>query len=132
MYDNVGGILKTIAKVEACIGFIASTVFGIAMTSVSRQILVGILIFFLGSFFSWIASLGLYAFGQIVENTDTLVRQTQKNDFQLSQRISSVAYQPISPTGQANQDSREHKWKCSGCGNMISDDVCPYCGKEYK
>ncbi len=25
-----------------------------------------------------------------------------------------------------------HKWRCSTCGNMISEDPCPYCSNMYR
>lgn len=27
-------------------------------------------------------------------------------------------------------NSTNHKWRCSGCGNMISTEFCPHCGKN--
>ena len=32
----------------------------------------------------------------------------------------------------SNSSGKEHKWACSGCGNMVSSDTCPYCGKRFE
>ncbi|MBE6618811.1 MAG: zinc-ribbon domain-containing protein [Ruminococcaceae bacterium] len=28
-----------------------------------------------------------------------------------------------------SNNTANHKWRCNGCGNMISTDFCPHCGK---
>ena len=74
MYSNIGKKIKTVAQVGAWIGIIASFIFGIAL--IKSSFLLGIVSIAACSFASWIASLTLYGFGHLIENTDKLVRNT--------------------------------------------------------
>ena len=97
MFSNIGKKIKTLAKVLCWIGIILSVISGIGIIAASGQIgssyssysygynssvpalssgsavLIGILVILLGSLFSWIGSFMLYGFGQMVDNSDTLV-----------------------------------------------------------
>ena len=65
MYDNIGGKLKTLAKVQFWIAAIASAIAGIVML-VSEMVLG--LLFLLGvPVIAWVASWLLYGFGELVE-----------------------------------------------------------------
>ena len=80
MYDNVGGKIKGIAKAVAVIGIIASVLAGAGLALEDEDaIIFGLLIMILGSFVSWVSTLTLYGFGQLIENTDKLVEQNKKN-----------------------------------------------------
>lgn len=73
MFDNIGKKIKTLAQVVCWIGIIASVIAGLAALAVS--ILSGLLIMGLGSLASWIGSFLTYGFGQLIENSDILVKQ---------------------------------------------------------
>ena len=75
MFENIGGKIKALAQVVCWIGIIASVICGIIMMTIGEAgfNLVGFLIMILGSLFSWIGSFMTYGFGQLIENTDTLV-----------------------------------------------------------
>ena len=62
-----------LAQVVCWIGIIASVIVGLAALAVS--ILSGLLIMGLGSLASWIGSFLTYGFGQLIENSDILVKQ---------------------------------------------------------
>ena len=62
-----------------------------------------------------------YGFGQLVENSDILVQQGNKPP------VTTTNTNNIS-TSQTVQG--EHMWRCEGCGNMISQEICPVCNKE--
>ncbi len=72
MFNNIGGKIKTLASVITWIGIICSIVGGATMMGFLFP-LPGLLIMIVGSLASWISSFLLYAFGQLVENTDKLV-----------------------------------------------------------
>lgn len=75
MFSNIGGKLKKFAVVFTYLGIIISVIYGFVLISQDDDlILPGVLTVFLGSLGSWICSLFLYAFGQLVQNTDKLVR----------------------------------------------------------
>ena len=84
MFDDVGGKLKTIAKVFCWIGIVLSVIYGISIIAGLVKIngfvafLMGLLVAAILSFVSWISSLGLYALGEILENSDHVKRTSQK------------------------------------------------------
>ena len=108
MFDNIGGKMKGLAVIICCIGIAASVIFGLSLMS-NDVPLAGVIVIVAGSLSSWIGSFALYGFGQLVENSDTMVRLLRQN-------------QPGQNAG--------HQWRCSKCGNMISDFPCPYCGSN--
>ena len=73
MFDNIGGKIKTLAKVVCWIGIVASVILGL----LSMNVITALLIMGIGSLSSWIGSFMTYGFGQLIENTDILVKQSQ-------------------------------------------------------
>lgn len=77
MFNNIGGKIKSVASVLTGLGIAISIVIGIIAIIASAPG-IGLLTIFLGSLASWLSSLTLYGFGQLIENTDKLVKmQTQ-------------------------------------------------------
>ena len=72
MFSNVGGKIKGLAQVITWIGIVASVIGGIVLMS-NVGFITGLLTAVVGSLFSWIGSLALYGFGQLVENSDQCV-----------------------------------------------------------
>ncbi len=73
MFDDIGGKLKGLAKVTTILGIISSVLSGIVQAI--DQPLAGILTMVLGSVLFWIGSFTIYGLGQLIENTDELVKQ---------------------------------------------------------
>lgn len=76
MFSNIEKKIKTLAKVLTWIGIVGSVLAGLMLiiTGMSQGaggagVALGILMMVLGSLGSWISSLTLYAFGQLVEDT---------------------------------------------------------------
>jgi len=81
MFNNIGGKIKALAKLVCWIGIVCSVIAGMIMiaNAVYVSALVLAIIFVLvGSLISWISSFTLYGFGQLIENTDRLVQNSQK------------------------------------------------------
>ena len=74
MFDNIGGKIKTLAKVVCWIGIVASVILGL----LSRNAITALLFIGIGSLGSWIGSFMTYGFGQLIENTDILVKQGEE------------------------------------------------------
>ena len=77
MFNNIGGKIKALAKVLCWIGIVFSVIGGIAMMlsqQADQGVLLGILTIVVGCLVSWIGSFFAYGFGQLIENTDELVR----------------------------------------------------------
>ncbi len=73
MFDNIGRKVKGLAETLCVLGIIASVIAGIALAA-SNQPLQGLIYAAVGALLSWVGSFGLYALGQLVENSD---RQTE-------------------------------------------------------
>ena len=86
MFNNIGSKIMKLAKVICWLGIIASVISGIVTIvagSGSRYtagagVLSGILIIVVGSLFSWIGSFFTYGFGQLIENTDEIRKNTSE------------------------------------------------------
>ncbi len=96
MFNNIGGKIKGLAQVIAWIGIIASFIIGINLMSTAARFgsysdssligglgsFAGILVIVIGSLFSWIGSFVLYGFGQLVENSDTMIEMMDEGSFE--------------------------------------------------
>ena len=74
MYNNIGKKCKTVAVVVCWIGVISSIILGIFLISLN-SVLYGFLYIVAGPLISWVGSLGLYGFGEIVENSIAIVEK---------------------------------------------------------
>lgn len=73
MFDNIASKIKTLAQVWCLGGIGISIIYGINLMT-GDAVLFGLLIILLGSLISWVSSFCLYGFGQLIENSDTIVR----------------------------------------------------------
>jgi len=123
MFDNIGSKIKTLAKVVCWIGIIASIIIGfILLVQDEDTVLAGLLTMILGSLGSWIGSFMTYGFGQLIENSDILVSQNKNK---------TIGHQSFhSNSSSTPKEQHSHTWRCSGCGNMISETICPHCGNS--
>lgn len=135
MYDNIGGKIKTVAKVVGFTGIGISILTGLLFLLVAfseekfSYFGIGILVAFLGSLISWVSTIALYGFGQLVENTDVIAKQSkrQTGDLQyygdmINESISSTKYQ------ESHADKSTTSRYCTNCGKIVTGNVCPYCG----
>ena len=77
MFDNIGGKIKTLAKVVCWIGIIASCLCGIILIGINTNTaFIGFMVLIVGSFSSWIGSFMTYGLGQLIENSDILVENS--------------------------------------------------------
>lgn len=80
MFSNIGKKIKVYAQVLTWIGIIGFTVWGlmICFSEGELSFVRGIVIAVSGSLGSWLSCLCLYGFGQLVDNSDKLVRLLSK------------------------------------------------------
>lgn len=81
MFDNIGQKIMTLAKVFCWIGIIISVLCGLVIMFAARYgsgFIPGVFTAAIGSLASWISSLALYGFGQLIDNTDSIVYQLRK------------------------------------------------------
>lgn len=83
MFNNIGGKIKVVAMTLCIIGIVFSVIAGFALIVADEStMLSGILLIIVGPIASWIGSFMTYGFGQLVENSDILVRQGYKREAQ--------------------------------------------------
>ena len=80
IFDNIGGKIKTLAKVLCWIGIIASIIGAIALWAQNDQydyytrtttntVGIGFIVLLSGCVVSWVGSLFMYGFGELIEET---------------------------------------------------------------
>ena len=75
MFNNVGGKIKGLAQVLTWIGIAASIIGALIQTKTS--IILAVLTLGLGILFSWLSNLVLYGFGELVENSSIIAKESQ-------------------------------------------------------
>lgn len=125
MFNNVGSKIKSVAQLVTLIGILVSVISGIVVTVVDSPI--GLIIIVAGSIASWLLSLTLYGFGQLIENTDILVANSKRQETEYK---SPTTVQPATSIDSVNTPEPKHKWRCPKCGKMINDSTCPFCGNK--
>jgi len=135
MFDNVGGKLKTIAKVEMIIGIVASVILGFTFLTGGR-VFGGLLIVIIGVFSSWFGSLVIYGIGQAVENSETILysvrnqNNSEMNKSKMSTAPVGMNYHAIDE--MAAQKEANGEWRCE-CGRVNKKYVSTcVCGKSRK
>lgn len=77
MFENIGGKIKTLAEIICWIGIAGSIVAGfLILMSTEGSTLSGIFLLLGGPLFSWIGSFVLYGFGELIEKTSEIARNT--------------------------------------------------------
>ena len=77
MFDNIGGKIKALAKVVCWVGIIVFCLIGLIIMAAGQSagaISIGVLTAGIGSLLSWVGSFFTYGFGQLIENSDILVK----------------------------------------------------------
>ena len=83
MFDHIGGKIKNVAKAVCWSGIVLSIVFGLILLialstdSLAIGIAVAIPVTVLGAFLSWIGSFTLYGYGELIELTAKIERNTK-------------------------------------------------------
>ena len=90
MFSNIGNKLKGLAITLTVLGIISSLVYGIIVIVSTEDlhgsakisgVIGGLLIIVLGSILSWVGSLALYGFGQLVDSAQNIEKRlTGKTD----------------------------------------------------
>ena len=137
MFDNIGKKLMDVAKILCWLGIIASLILGIALIAIgtadtsryndqaTSSVITGIIIIVVGCITSWISSIALYGFGQLIEDNKAMRRLMEENV--AKQQSASLAGTPRKTvvTGQ------KKFWTCDKCGKINPNTVktCRNCGE---
>lgn len=123
MFNNIGGKIKGLAEVFAWIGIIASVIYGGSFFSHDDDelIAIGIVIIVAGSLVSWISSLTLYGFGELIDkmsSVETLMKNISGVKENEMEKVISGAEKNGTAKGPAlivNEQSGE-VGECRMCG----------------
>ena len=142
MFSNIGSKIKIVAIVSTVIGMIISVVYGFVLVKYSA--LVGILVVVLGCLGSWLGSFTLYGLGQLIENSDIIVKQLKKinsttpdgkginqNNTNYSSPLNTLNYNNNSNSTRKVPVTMESCRKCGGYYDVGSKE-CPHCGNKSK
>ncbi len=78
MFDDIGGKLKSFAKGIVWFAGIFGVLLGVGLGSEIDSVIIPIIIILLGIFVGWIAAIGVYGLGQLIENSDKMVDNSEK------------------------------------------------------
>lgn len=140
MYDNIGSKIKTLAQVVFIIMAVISIISGVLILFiVNYGFIIGILTAGIGVLLSWVGTFFLYGFGQLIENSDILVREAKKQSNGI-QRISTESNENDISTEKVAESMKKLKAnrsntstnikRCPHCGERVTSKVCDVCGKE--
>ncbi len=92
MNSNIAEKIKGSANWILCIGISVSLMSGISMVALRN--LIGILVFLLGLFSSWLSYIILYGFGKLIENSEIIAKnisgiKSYNEDFKFNKDTSS-------------------------------------------
>ena len=142
MFENVGGKLQVLAKINMVIGIIASIVGGIVVWVESWELgfLYFLLIAVFGSLGAYISSLFLYAFGELVSNSSTLGDLVDNSshimeDVAFMRQNSEKPVQKEMPNRNAGKPATvKNEISCPKCGTRQPNDrpVCLWCGESLE
>jgi len=144
MYNNIGSKIKIAAQILFVLGVIGSIIFGFVICFGSEDFnAIGLLYILLGGLSSWISTLLMYGFGELIEkvcsiykkpptNTSPRIINKQENSATIKKPITDITNEKQNVDKNINKSSTvAHSWRCSNCNKMISEDVCPYCGHTH-
>ena len=140
MYDNIGSKIKGLAQVVFIVGAAVSFLVGFVLATADGNggsVAMGIFYMILGPVLSWLCSLCLYGFGELIEKVSEIARNTGSGIKPMEQKKTNA---------QQNTETKEERMteedcvlvKCPDCGaelyfdKEISMAECQHCGAEIK
>lgn len=134
MFDNIGGKIKDFAGVICLIGIGLSVVLGFIII-LSYNVAIGIAIAGAGSLSSWVGSLLVYGFGELVDNSKKTAANSEEIKIYLrgatEKKMSEVKPQFSSP----EKTEGKSEIFCPYCKKSIGSylgkgSFCPWCGGQ--
>lgn len=88
MYDNIGEKIKGLARTICIIGIVLSVFAGIALiASGSNQgVAQGLLTMILGALCSWVGSLALYGFGELIVKINAIEKDMKTLNYMINKK----------------------------------------------
>lgn len=131
MFDNIGGKMKGIASTSFLLGAVGACALGVAVKTIFRGregVLVGLIIAGFGIAIAYFNSIRLYAYGQLVENTDIVVGQLREIRGQISKGIEPATSQEVK-SGAIEVKATDRQGKTAAHTHPMERMItCPVCG----
>lgn len=110
MFKNIGGKIKTLAVILTVIDIIGSIVGGIVLIDMDEGL--GATVIVVGILFSWINSFFIYGFGELIENTQKIERNTSSLGKTGTYNIKPQGNQVVSGINQKSSQFTNMSQKC--------------------
>lgn len=148
MFDNIGGKIKSLAKIMTWVGIAISVILGLILLFSGDGILMicGVVEMVIGSIFSWIGSFLLYAVGQIAQNTDILAGRVTLNEIEEEDEKDEERLERLRQQAAVNNAAKKveikkamSSYNMSAANNSTEifsssdkyiDVFCPHCGEK--
>jgi ribosomal protein L40E len=133
MFENVGEKIKSVALAFFWLGSIGCALFALATaTEVGgfEGVLSFVIITALGVLISWLSSLTLYGFGELIESSAFTASKMQELSKKAERETSAPSVQsPTTPVSHFYSASKENVKFCKNCGakNDKSSSKCRLC-----
>ena len=128
MFNNIGEKIKALAKVSCWVGILSYVLIGIVLIAISEDLApLAIILIFAGSFLSWIGSFLLFGFGQLIENSDILVRQNQKYCEEKDKSHNKVDSNNVVPKKHTEKQAVKKVQEVNELRDEYIDIHCPNC-----
>ena len=129
MFGNIGGKIKTMAKVCTWLGMILFVIYGIVL-AVNGAFFMGILMAVSLALGVWLAAIPLYGFGELIDSNQFLVWSNKeiiellkqkdgssaKNNGGTTPDVNQASYAPMTEAEKSDRLAKAG-WKCT-CGQI--------------
>ncbi len=133
MYNNIGNKIKGLAKGVFIFETIIATITGIIlMASDENLILVGLIILLVFPLIAWISSWLLYGFGELIEKTCEIAKNTKKTEPSTATNNIQIQKEQTKKV-ETPEDDNYLDYICPQCDQIISfvkgtkETECPWC-----
>lgn len=142
MYNNIWKKIKFLAQILFILGAISSIVVGLWVCfGTDTFMAIGLLYIVIGCICSWVMTWLIYGFGELIERVYNIDRKVQspstkqniQKEFVTTKSLEKIVEKEVLTKDNAQgQGIKEvvHQWRCPSCGKMISEEICPFCGKK--
>lgn len=127
MYNNVGGKIKTFAKVVFTLGLVFTIIsaFYLLSSGAGSVAILLLLLLAVGALFTWVISLFIYGFGELLVNVKVIARnlKDKENDTDKYAENNMTIKQVIANDFINNEETIKLKCPHCDCVNKFEKDV---------
>ena len=134
MFENIGKKIKSLATILCWVGIIAYVIAAIITFYIDDDLIgIGFLLLIVGPLMSWVGSFFIYGFGELIDKTCDIAKNTRSGDIKQSTSSAKIQSSGYSLSKLANEKTNNSGgfWVCKKCGtkNEMHSLCCKDCGK---